>query len=232
MNIRLFLLLVCLVIGGIVNDICANRITLRDKWGHELVYDTIENEELLGIPGVDIDDTVVYGFVIKAQESPIQFINKCDWLKCMAGTSCRSNWLNSGMLPSGSIAKCIRVYKSKDGVYRLRKTISAILEKRRRAIVPMRQPGVSKTVLNNHVILQHHHAAASEEQVALLLQRIHGILAPTPDEAQHSQHVYNELYTNFMNEEHEYWNSAQSSNDEQSSDDENAEQDGNYDWTD
>lgn len=174
MNIRLFSLLFCLLMS-VAQEVCANPITLRNKWGKEFVYDTV-NPDLLGIPGGSIDDSDIYAFVIKGDEPGLQFINKCAWQTCMAQEISLKNWLENGVLPSGLSAQRVYVYKLRDGVYRLRKTISAASKHRRSVIIPAQLRARDYYGYNDDSILPKHRAINSVRESELLHQALHTLM--------------------------------------------------------
>ncbi len=200
MNIRLFSLSACLLMS-VAQEICANPITLRDKWGRESVCDIEKNKELLGIPGVSIDDTDIYGFAVNTPEGPrLQFINKCTWQKCMEQKANRKNWLESSVLPSGFNAQRVYVYKLKDGVYRLRKTISAASQHRRNVIVPVQSRSFDFYGFNDDTS---HNAIDSARESELVRKMLHTLLVFV------NQGRHDERAIQFMRDEA----AAQSSND-------------------
>lgn len=139
MNVR-FNLCFSFVMGLYFGALEATKIAFVDLLGQETIVDTDEREYLLCIPGFDIDDDVVYEFVIDVKRSdtgkkiPSCFINRRDWLKAIESGSSRENWERYGLdFMRRAIAR-VQVYKkakqeseeAKNDVYKLVTVINSL----------------------------------------------------------------------------------------------------------
>lgn len=139
MNVR-FNLCFGFVMGLYFGALEATKIAFVDLLGQETIVDTDEREYLLCIPGFDIDDDVVYEFVIDVKRSgtgkkiPSCFINRRDWLKAIESGSSRENWERYGLdFMRRTIAR-VQVYKkakqeseeAKNDVYKLVTVINSL----------------------------------------------------------------------------------------------------------